>query len=44
MSSSGFSALKAPLITAALVPDAPDVKMWFFCDQKKKIHINQVIR
>lgn len=25
VSSSGFSALKAPLMTAALVPDAPDV-------------------
>lgn len=30
VSSSGFSARSAPLITAALVPDAPDVKIWFF--------------
>lgn len=33
VSSSGFSARRAPLITAALVPDAPDVNIWFFCKE-----------
>lgn len=31
---SGLSALKAPRITAAFVPDAPDVKIWFFCTRR----------
>jgi hypothetical protein len=34
VSNSGFSALKAPRITAALVPEAPDVNIWFFCSQQ----------
>ncbi len=31
VSRSGFSALRAPLITAAFVPVAPEVYTWFFC-------------
>ena len=31
---SGFSALRAPRITAALVPVAPEVMMWFSCAGK----------
>ena len=35
VSSSGFSARSAPRMTAALVPVAPDVKMWLPCSGKQ---------
>lgn len=37
VNNSGLSALKAPRMTAALVPEAPEVYIWFFWSTKDNI-------